>query len=139
MKHLKYLLAAILLLSVLIVFVSVGDNQSSNDLNITDNVTQALKDAKLQNKLVMLVFSQDNCYYCDLFKDEVLANSDVQKQLNEKYIVVEADINKQAFLASQYHVYGTPSTVILDSNGDELYRIQGYVSVNQFLDDLREI
>ena len=50
MKHLKYLLAAILLLSVLIIFVSVGDNQSSNDLNITDNVTQALKDAKLQKR-----------------------------------------------------------------------------------------
>lgn len=130
---------------VLIACVSISAGFSADTTKIVDglnsssDLTQALKDAGTQNKTVMLLFDQDSCYYCDLLKQDVLSKSNVQKELNDKFIVVDVDVNKQPQLAAQYKVVGTPMIVFLDSNSKELQRIEGYVSADEFLTSIKEI
>ena len=85
----------------------------------------------------MLVFDQKNCVYCDMFKEDVLSDSDVISKLNEDYITVIVDINKEPQLASQFKIYGTPIIVFLDSNQNEIERIEGYVDADEFLNTLK--
>lgn len=118
---------------------SIESEQIVDGLNSTSNLTHALSDAGAQNKTVMLLFDQDSCYYCDLLKSDVLSNPDVQKELNNGFIVVAVDVNKDSKLASDYKVVGTPMTVFLDSNSHEVNRIEGYVSADEFLSTLKEI
>jgi len=87
----------------------------------------------------MLVFDQDSCYYCDLFKNDVLSDENVQKELNEKYIVAVSDVNQEPQLAGQLRVVGTPTIVFLDSNASEINRIDGYLPADEFLDVIKEI
>ena len=116
-----------------------SDNQIVNGLNSTSNLTKALNNAQLENKKVLLIFDQDSCYYCDLFKEDTLSNPEVQEILNKKYIVVYIDINKEGATASKYQIFGTPSTIFLNKNKKELYRIEGYVPADEFLKTLKEI
>lgn len=115
-------------------YVEIADG-----LNATSDLTQALDNASLNNKTVMLVFDQDSCYYCDLLKSDVLSDEDVQKEIDENYIVAVSDVNQDPQLAGQFRVVGTPTIVFLDSNASEIDRIDGYLPADEFLDFIKEI
>ncbi len=138
----KYaLICLIMLLLTLTVTVSAADfeNTTIKGLNITSDVDGAFSEAQNQNKNIALVFDQESCVYCDMLKDNVLSKPDIQKELNEKYVVVLVDINKNPNIAAKYKVFGTPAVIFLDSNGKEISEINGYVESNEFLKTLKEI
>ena len=54
--------------------------------------------------LAVIFFDQASCAYCDMLKNNVLSNSDVQKQLNENYVVLFVDINENPKFADKYRV-----------------------------------
>ena len=133
------LILTIVLIAGLSIVVCASSNDSVSVLNISDNYDSALKDAKAQNKTVMVIFDQDSCSYCDQFKQETLSNSKVQEKLNSGFVPVVVDINKDYDLASKYKVLGTPTVVFLDANEKEIHRIDGYVDANGFLDEIKGI
>lgn len=136
----KIILAAFL---VLIMAVAVSATEFNDSvvpgLNITTDIDGALADAQSQGKNVILIFDQESCYYCVLLKENVLSDGDVQKQLNENFIVVIVDINKQPDVADKYNIYGTPECVILNSVGEEVKKIDGYVGNAEFLDAIKGV
>lgn len=135
----KRIILAMLLMMTLMLAVSAYemDDTIIDGLNVTTSVEAVLN--QHPDKNVMLVFDSKSCAYCDMLKENVLGNPDVQKELNDKYIVVLVDVNKHADIALKYKIYGTPSTVILNKTGDEIYRIYGYVESDEFLDAIKEI
>ena len=139
----RHLIVCLILFIAIISISSVTgidyNDQVVDGLNSTLDIEQAFNDSQINNKSVLLIFDQDTCYYCDLFKQDVLSDEDVQSQLNENFIVVFVDINEQYTVAEQLQVMGTPTSVILDSNGQEVARIDGYVSSDDFLDAIKEI
>jgi thiol:disulfide interchange protein DsbD len=86
-----------------------------------------------------LIFDQDSCYYCDLLKQDTLSDLEVQEILNNDYIVADVDINREASLAAEYQVFGTPTMVFLECDANQIYSIEGYVPADEFLDDLKGI
>lgn len=142
MKNLKiYFITFLILVAAVSTSAVFSEDtfQIADGLNATSNITQALDNATFENKIVMLVFDQDSCYYCDLFKNEVLSDENVQKELNENYVVAVSDVNQDPQLAGQLRVVGTPTIVFLDSNASEIDRIDGYVPADEFLDFIKEI
>ena len=133
----KKLMFVIVILAILTLCVSASFSDDS--LNNTTDLTKAISDAQTQNKSVMIVFDQKSCVYCDMLKEDVLANESVKKQLDEDYIVVIVDINEQPDVATKYNIYGTPTVVILDSSSKEVSRIDGYVEADEFLKELSEV
>lgn len=138
-KHVLIVLAVAMLTLTSAVYALDFDASQISGLNVTTDIDGAFSESQTQNKTLAIIFDQDNCVYCDMFKDDVLSNRDVQKELNEHYIVLFVDINKNPDIATKYKVYGTPITQFLDSNGKEIYKIEGYVTGDEFLKDLREI
>lgn len=108
-------------------------------LNVTTDIDDAFDASKSENKTLMIIFDQDSCIYCDMFKSDVLANPDVQKDLNENYIVLLVDINRNPDIAAKYKVFGTPTTQFLDAEGKQIHQVEGYVSGDEFIKVLKEI
>ena len=131
----------IIILLVVLAILSVGlsANFAANTLNNTTDLNAAISDANSQNKSVVMIFDQDNCVYCDMLKENVLSDAKVIDVLNNRSIVVFVNINQHPELATKYKAYGTPITVILDSNQQEIGRIEGYVEVDEFLKTLQGI
>ena len=132
------ILLTIIIVTLISTNVLFAEN-NENSLNICDNYTKAMDNAKLENKSIILVFDQKSCSWCEVFKKNTLENKDVIERLNSNYITTIIDINKNPEVASKYSVYGTPTIVILNSEGDEIYRNEGYLPPDEFLKKIEEI
>lgn len=115
------------------------DEAKIKGLNITSDVDGAFNLSKNENKTLAIIFEKDDCVYCDKFKSETLSNPDVQKILGEKCVILVVDTNKRPGIANKYKVFGTPTTVFLDSGGNQTARVEGYVPADEFLTALKEI
>ncbi|WP_458404814.1 thioredoxin family protein [Methanobrevibacter sp.] len=139
----KYIIPIIILALIALACASIVSSAESNQivdgLNYTSDLNQAFDDAKTQNRTVMILFDQDSCYYCDLLKSDVLSDEDVQKELNEKFIIYVCDINRDPQLAADFQVFGTPTVIFLDGDANVVQKIEGYVSSDEFQDVLAEI
>ncbi len=126
-----------MILAILSIGISAGF--AKDTLNSTDDFTEAINQAQSENKNIVLIFDQDSCVYCDILKENTLADEKVIDELNTNYILVIVNVNEEPELAAKYNVYGTPLTVILDSNQNQIGRIEGYVDADEFLEMLQGV
>ena len=94
--------------------------------------------AKAQKKLVLLDFTgSDWCAYCKLLDNEVLSKPSFKGFADKNYIEVTVDFPQQTQLPDdlqqqndtldkQFNIDGFPTLIVLDSEGKELGRQEGY-------------
>lgn len=70
---------------------------AANELQTLKSYDTALINAKEQNKLVLFMTSIKNCPVCDYMKDIVLEREQIITYLNENYVVVIKDIEKESY------------------------------------------
>lgn len=86
------------------------------------------------------------CPWCRKLKNETLADTSIIRTLNASFNVAQIDPNSDSLVTykdsmvtcrqmsrSIYHVSGYPETIALSREGDELGRIEGYLSPGEFL------
>ena len=108
-------------------------------LYFCNDLEYAFKEAKAHNRNVMIIFDGAACIYCEYLKEGTLTDPSVQKEINENNILLITESSESPELFQQLEVYGTPTTVILDQDGNELGRIDGYEPPEEYLRDLKEI
>jgi len=96
----------------------------------------AFEQAKTSNKMVFADFYADWCHYCREMDSETYTDTNVQQRIAQSYIAVKIDTDDNPDLSSQYNVYGLPTIIIFNSNGQEIKRIEGYQSPSQLLSQL---
>ena len=108
-------------------------------LYFCNDLKHAFEDAKAHHRNVMIVFDGAACIYCDYLKEDTLSDSTVQKEINDNYIILITQTSESPELTSQLNIYGTPTTVVLDEDGNELGRIEGYETPEEYLAHLKGI
>lgn len=140
MKKYIFIVAIISLLTLTSAVYSLDfDDTQISGLNVTTDIEGAFNASQNENKTLAIIFDQDSCVYCDILKENVLSDNDVQKVLNENFIVLMVDINKNPDIAQKYNVYGTPTIQFLDSNGNDVDKIEGCPEKDDFLNVIKEI
>lgn len=141
MRKITYLALAIILTLTLTMAVSaVGqENQTVQGLNATRDIGLAFNESQSQNKTLLIIFDQESCVYCDMLEENTLSDVNVQKELNENYVVLFVDINKDYDVAEKYQVFGTPIIHVVSPEGKDLGKIEGYVESDEFLSELKGI
>jgi thioredoxin len=106
------------------------------NLQWNTDLNSALKIAKKSNKLVFVDFYADWCGYCKQLDEDTFTDPNVQERFSQGYIIVKVNTDKNPDLASQYKVFGLPTLVIIDSNGNEIKRQEGFVDPDELLNML---
>ena len=106
---------------------------------LTD-LPKAEAQAKAENKIVLMDFTgSDWCGWCIKFKKDVLDTAAFQEYAAKNVVLVELDYpNKKAqtdalkkanaALKDQYKIDGFPTLVVLDKDGKEIGRQEGYAA-----------
>ncbi len=108
-------------------------------LKFNTDLSPSLEAAKAQGKPVFVYVRSEYCGWCKKFEDETLTNQSVAKTLNENFILVSIDVNKQKNETRNFRVHGTPTEIFLDPNGTEIKRIPGYTDTETFLNTINQI
>lgn len=116
----------------------MGDDihQDEHKLNTTDNLTKAQEIATEQNKNVFLVLMSDACHWCDKLESDTLNDEKIISKLDEKYVVAIINVEKQPQIAQTFNAIGTPIMILMDSNGTELERLNGYYGSDELIEYL---
>lgn len=144
------LFAAVFTLIMVGIFAFIGSQMSpdTNDANSEDisqsnaefrwytDLNSAISAAEKTNKQIFAVFTADWCPACVELESRTLSKPEVQKEMARKYIPVKIDVDSNPQPSSQYRIFSLPTMLIMDSNGNEIRRIEGYITANQLLSQL---
>jgi thioredoxin-related protein len=101
--------------------------------------TDFIKLADSTNKNYFIQFTAEWCGPCKMMDKLVFSKSDILSEINSNYLAYKIDID--AFdgvqVTQDYGIKSIPATIIFDSKGNVLKRIEGYQSENMFLDILK--
>lgn len=85
------------------------------------NLNTAKVIAQQNNQQILLVFSADYCKFCNLLKEEILLTNAVDHLV---VCVLDTETNRQ--LSRKFKIRTLPTSIILDTDGQETSRISGY-------------
>lgn len=86
-----------------------------------------------------IFFSSQNCGYCRLLETKTFSNPDVSAYINENYIPVRVDVDKQRELAVRYRIQGVPDLRFLSKDGAVIGRWIGFTEPDHLLKLLKYI
>jgi thioredoxin-related protein len=94
---------------------------------------------RISKKKVFLHFYADWCIYCRKMAKETFQDLAVVSYLNENFIAIRVNFDKEAEIVSQYGVRGLPSTWFLTKTGEIVRIIPGYIPPKALLSMLKEV
>jgi uncharacterized protein YyaL (SSP411 family) len=141
MKHIAPMLAAALIASASAVVAAPpapakGQTQTASGVNWQPNLQAAHRAAVAENKPIMIVFGAEWCTYCKKLEKQTLNSSDVAHYINETFVPVHLDLDKEERVGDILEVKSLPCTIILTPNADLLGRIDGYYAPAKFQEKL---
>jgi thiol:disulfide interchange protein len=102
------------------------------------SLQESLAKAKAENKLVLVDVSAVWCGTCRKLDNEVFANEQVRKTLDEKFVFTRIEFETpegEEFLEKR-NTYGVPNLWVLDSNGNDVKRLPITFDPSEFLNEL---
>ena len=100
---------------------------------------QGLALAKQEEKKIFVHFYADWCAYCKKMENETLKNPAVIDYLNQNFIPVRVNSDKDRDLARNYYIRGLPSTWFVSETGEKISSLPGYISAEMLLNALKFI
>ena len=118
--------AILALVSLGFLFTSGDDSQSTTEsLNWNTDLNSALTTAKNTNKLVLVDVYAPWCGYCKEMDKNTFQNPKVQEKLSN-YVLVKVNGDENPDFVMKYQIYGYPTVLILDPDGNIVKTVSGY-------------
>ena len=86
---------------------------------------------KFEKKRVFLHFTAAWCYYCGVMDNKTFKDPAVISALNENFIAIKVDYDKERDTSSFYRVQGLPDTIFIAEDGEIIGRRPGYITAEQ--------
>ena len=110
-------------------------------LNLRDDIAEA----QANHKRVMLLFTQDNCPYCNALVERNLAQKEIEQRLRERFDVIAINVwgdreiigldgtkHTEKSYATSLKVQFTPTLLFFDEAGKMILRLNGYLPPARF-------
>lgn len=99
--------------------------------------------AKTEGKPVIIDFYADWCIPCKELDAVTFSNAKVIEE-SKRFSGLKADMTKSVSpevdaLRTKFKIIGVPTTILIDSKGNEVHRFTGFINADVFLESLKEV
>lgn len=94
---------------------------------------------KAEGKKAFINFYADWCQYCRAMDTKTFTDPAVVAFLNENFISIKVDVERQKHIAALYNISPLPDTWFVDANGDIIGNRPGYMTPEELLPMLQFI
>lgn len=95
--------------------------------------------SQFEKKKVFLHFTAEWCFYCGVMEKKSFTDPGVISALNENFISIKVDFDREEEISSSYRVVGLPDTVFLAEDGQIIARQPGFIPPDQLKHILNSI
>jgi hypothetical protein len=88
--------------------------------------------AAREHKYILLHMAAVWCHWCHVMENTTYRDPGIQKTILEKFIPVRVDQDADPALSYRYERWGWPATIMLDKDGNEIFKRQGYIPPELF-------
>ncbi|MCX7366254.1 MAG: DUF255 domain-containing protein [Alphaproteobacteria bacterium] len=88
--------------------------------------------AAREDKYILLHMAAVWCHWCHVMEGTTYRDPEIQKTILEKFIPVRVDQDADPALSYRYENWGWPATIMLDKNGEEIFKRRGYLPPELF-------
>ncbi len=97
-----------------------------------------MREARVENRPVMIDFFADWCVYCKKLESDVFTNKQVAAE-SKRFVNIKVDADRHEDIAREHKVLGLPTLVFLDSAGAESARIESFVKADKLLERMKTV
>jgi thioredoxin-like negative regulator of GroEL len=101
--------------------------------------TQARREAVEKNRPLLVDVGTENCYWCKRLDASTFRDPKVVKMMNEQFIPVKLDANREPTLAEALGIQSYPTIVWASPDGKILKVHPGFMEAGPFLDTLQRV
>ena len=115
------------LFSSVFIFASASASSSKNNKIEWHSYEDGMARGKFEKKTVFLHFTAEWCYYCGVMEKETFKDPAIISSLNENFISIKVDYDRETRTSEYYRVKGLPDTIFIDEDGQIIGRRPGYI------------
>lgn len=120
------------LLSLLLVLVSGVAHAETPSLPWQKWDPALFDRAATENKYILLHMAAVWCHWCHVMESTTYRDPAIQKTILDKFIPVRVDQDADPELSYRYEDWGWPATIMLDKDGNEIFKRRGYIPPELF-------
>ncbi len=138
-KNMKNKSILIYILALLLNVVCIPGNGAASETIKWYSYDDAKTLEKENSNKVFLYFYSINCYYCGLMEKNTFSSSIVSRYLNQNFIPVKVNSDKERTISSTYNIRGNPTSYFLTENFEVIGNLPGYLPPKDMLNILQYI
>lgn len=129
-----------------------SNNSFAKDLDGWVKFDQGMEKAAKEDKAVLIDFYTDWCHWCKVMDEKTFSEANVAKKLEDRFVAIKinAENAKESVLyqnkkytnvelTRSFGITGYPALAFLDSDGEPITLIPGFVPADQFINILEYI
>jgi uncharacterized protein YyaL (SSP411 family) len=89
--------------------------------------------ASAEDKYILLHMAAVWCHWCHVMERTTYRDAAIQQRIAEKFIPVRVDQDSDPALSYRYEAWGWPATIMLDKDGNEIFKRRGYIPPELFI------
>lgn len=121
------------------VLLLAGWAHAADGFFVSVGLDEACRQAEQQGKLVFIDFYTTWCVPCKILERTTFVDEAVIKWMQENTVALKLDAEKETRLADRYRIASYPTLLFLKPDGEEVGRVEGAGSAEEFLREAARI
>jgi thioredoxin-related protein len=120
-----------------LVVLSSCVKQAPPEIKWASSLEDAFKTASEKDQPIIAEFWSDECKWCERLEDSTFTHQSVIN-LGTNMVFVRAEAKKDTILKERYKIAGFPTVMLLNSSGEEIDRIYGFLPPEEFVTTIQD-